>query len=943
MIGETVSHYRILEKLGGGGMGVVYEAEDLNLGRRVALKFLPDALESPEALERFKREARAASALNHPHICVVHDLGEHEGKPFIAMERMKGETLKQALAKGPMPLERVLELGSQIADALEAAHGAGIVHRDLKPANVFVTERGEAKLLDFGLAKLAGVERQVFGSEVETAAHLTSPGMTLGTVAYMSPEQARGMEVDQRSDLFSLGVLLYEMSTGRLPFPGNTAAEIVSALLSQAPAVSSGPLESITLRCLQKDRSLRYQNASEVRADLGRIPLGTRRAIPIKSVVAAVALLAIAGGWLWQRNAREKRALASIPVIAQLVDEGDFAKAALLARETRAIVPNDPSLEKLWVRMTAEASFQTEPSGAEVSFRSYRGDQEAWESLGETPIEKARLPLDTYVFRVAKPGYVPTFIVDQWPQWSLKLHPEEGVPPEMLVVPGGETGLGYPYLEAPSLRLDDFLLDRHEVTNEEYQRFVDAGGYQKRELWKEPFLRDGREVSWEEAMEVFVDATGRPGPSTWEVGSFPKGMETHPVAGVSWYEAAAYAEFAGKSLPTAYHWMWASQNALYSAAIVPGSNFRDAGTQPVGGPGTLSGFGTTDMAGNVKEWCWNETGNGKRFILGGGFGNPPYMFLQGDALLPWDRRPNYGFRCAKLDAPPSPAAAARVEPTVRDFWKEKPVSDEVYEAYRGLYDYDKTELNARVEDTEKTESWTREKVSFDAAYGNERVVAHVFLPTNVSPPFQAVVYFPGGEALLLDTFVPSVIEHRGYFLKSGRALIFPIYKGTFERQDGYVPGGKPLGVYRDHVFQWSKDLGRTLDYLETRSDIDGTKLAYAGSSWGGAMAPILLAVDTRFKTAVLSAGGFFLRDELPEVAQLNFAPRVSVPVLMLNGRYDDFFPLEASQRPMFHLLATADKDKKHVVYEAGHDDLPPREMIRETLDWLDQYLGPIKR
>jgi non-specific serine/threonine protein kinase len=210
-------------------MGVVYEAEDLNLGRKVALKFLPDARESPEALDRFKREARAASALNHPHICVVHDLGEHEGKPFIAMERMKGETLKHALTAGPMTLERTLALGSQIADALEAAHGAGIVHRDLKPANVFVTERGEAKLLDFGLAKLLEPFRPPAQgeSEAETATlqRETDPGQILGTVSYMSPEQARGETVDHRSDIFGFGVVLFEMLSGALPFKGKTGTD----------------------------------------------------------------------------------------------------------------------------------------------------------------------------------------------------------------------------------------------------------------------------------------------------------------------------------------------------------------------------------------------------------------------------------------------------------------------------------------------------------------------------------------------------------------------------------------------------------------------------------------------------------------------------------------------------------------------------------------------
>jgi eukaryotic-like serine/threonine-protein kinase len=394
-----------------------------------------------------------------------------------------------------------------------------------------------------------------------------------------------------------------------------------------------------------------------------------------------------------------------------------------------------------------------------------------------------------------------------------------------------------------------------------------------------------------------------------------------------------------------YHWAAVADTAR-SEFLLPRSNFSGKSTRPVGDPGGLSTYGVYDLAGNAREWTFNASGDGdQHFILGGGWTDPSYAFNDAFTQSALDRSESNGFRCIEeLPGQPSPPAlrqpAAR---NFRDYTKEQPVSDAVFAGFARQFVYDRTPPGAKIESTEETDAWKTEVVSIDAGHNGERLVLHIYLPRNATAPIQPVVFFPGSNGIHESKYDPALVRTRlQFFLTSGRALIYPIYKGTYERQDDLTSDLQDETVrYKDHVIMWVKEYSRTIDYLETRKDMQADKVAFLGISWGGFMGGIIPAVESRIKVVLLNVGGMEMERALPEVDQLNYLPRIKQPVLMLNGRYDMFFPVETAQKPMFRLLGSPADQKQMRVYESGHL-VPQTEFIKESLAWLDRYLGPAR-
>ena len=493
LAGHMIAHYRVLAKLGTGGMGIVYRAADLKLDRQVAIKLLSVRwTEHVTAPQRFEREARAASALNHPNICTIYGMEHFFGQPAIVMELLEGETLADRLARDSMPAGELLKLAVPMADALETAHAKEIIHRDIKPTNIFLTARGLPKLLDFGLAKRVR-------SDVVSVPELTEKGTPLGSIAYMSPEQARGQDLDARSDLFSFGVVLYQAATGCLPFHGEHVAATLHSIIYDQPSPPrelqpdlSPAIERIILRCLEKEREQRYPSAAALLQDLREcqdrvLAHGRPRwrfpapRITLAAMVLLVLLLTAAGVWYYRRGtaARWARGVA-LTQATRLVDAGNEAAALPWLHKALAILPQDPALNRLLHEIAYSVQIHTTPSGASVYLKPYTDPDGEWLFVGQSPLENFLLPRGYFRWKISKPGFrtVEGAASIQSPIIEFVLDAESSTPGDMVHVPRGNSRL----FDLGPVALDDFWIDKYEVTNRQFKQFIDQGGYQNAKL-----------------------------------------------------------------------------------------------------------------------------------------------------------------------------------------------------------------------------------------------------------------------------------------------------------------------------------------------------------------------------------------------------------------------------------------------------------------------------
>ena len=989
MIGKNISHYKILEKLGEGGMGVVYKAEDTKLKRTVALKFLPpDLTRDPDAKKRFSQEAQAASALQHHNICTIHEIDQTEdGQMFICMDYYEGETLKEKLESGLLNVEDTINYTIQIARGLGKAHSQGINHRDIKPANIIVTPDDEIKILDFGLSKIKGQTK------------LTKSGSTMGTVGYMSPEQVQGEEVDQRTDIWSVGVVLYEMITGKLLFEGEYDQAVMYSIVHKKPQdfttrQSDIPeeLKQIIFKSLEKDREKRYQSAEELLKNLEKLqseridaktkvfdfkvlaqnlkkPRNAIFSLIIISVIFVVVFL------LYQHYKNVENARALLPQIEKLANEQKYIKAYDLAVQSEKYFKEDTTLIRLMPIISDKLTIISRLGGASVYLKRFMPDVHGKFPdkvyVGVTPIQDLTVPRTDHVVYLEKEGYVSVerlassqlnreqgringFIGNKI-KFEVQLLQSDNITENMVFVPGGEYNLvGWGMPTSVKVLLDDYTVDKYEVSNKQYKHFITEGGYLKKQFWKYPFRDNGKELSWKESMLYFKDRTGLPGPRSWVNQEFPDGEGDYPVTDITWYEAAAYAGFIGKSLPTIFQWEKAARDGkwFYRGIFMPwglqytlkGSQYRAnlEGTGPVSVDRNefgISPYGCYNMAGNAKEWCLNEVSGGYA-TTGGSWEDPYYIFAYYGVYSGFYASISLGFRCVRnSESPTGDQGAMKVNPE-KLIPSYSPANESTFRSFLSFYKYDKKPLNAQVIETEESVDWIKEKVNFSGV-NDDHITAYLYLPKRVKKPFQCLNLIPHDGVFFWRMDATEVVKNfLAPQIKSGRAVLAVVPKGAREREReaGYVRPERNSVKYRDQTVDFATEFSIGVDYLATRSDIDMDKLAYFAIS-AGEFKLIFPVVENRYRSVIFFASGLEPenKEAFPEVNAINFIPYIKAPTLLLNGKQDEVYPEKTHAYPLYDLLP---EQKKIALVDGGH--LPSIEKTVPIInEWLDKTLGPV--
>jgi len=998
--GQMLSHYRLVEKIGEGGMGVVWKAKDTRLHREVAIKVLPEEFAGDiERLARFEREAKAVAALNHPHIVTLFNIENDGATHFLTMELVEGTGLDRLLSAGGLALAQVLDIGIALAEALAAAHEKGIIHRDLKPGNVMLTSDRRVKVLDFGLAKLAteAVPRIDLTQAITQEMPITAKGVILGTLPYMSPEQVQGKIVDARTDIFSLGVVLYELSTGERPFRGDSQAALISSIMTKIPSLVTEKrtglprsLGHIIQRCLEKDPRARFQTSVEVSDHLKHLRREIRSAAeagqtikrllrrPVVIALMTMVLFGVAGlVYLPYRSRLNlERARILVAEVERLATSGNYAEAFERAVKAEEIVPDDPTLMRWLPEIADTISISTVPEGAIVYLQRFADESENPMDrvrVGMTPIVDLRIARSDHLLWLEKEGYTtlervvssalnraerrlgvePDLVLEE------VLVARGTVPDDMVLVPGGEYNLrGSGFRGMDAVTLDDFLVDRHEVSNKNFLEFVQAGGYSNPSYWQHPFMKDSVELSFDQAMAVLQDRSGLPGPREWSNQEFPEGQGNHPVTGVTWYEAAAYAEYTGKVLPTIYQWEKAARGGRFThfeGIVMPwglmnmaGSSARRAnylarGTAAVNDyPFGISPYGAYNMGGNVEEWCLNERSAG-RATAGGSWADAPYVFPIGGARPPFQSSNTTGFRRVSKPAPgAADQGTGRIEPR-RSAVEFTPVDDATYQGFLSHYRYDKKPLGAEVVEVIDTPDWTRQKLTFSGVT-DDRIIAYLYLPKRAEPPYQCINYVVSSTVFFGRTVAEEVEAILSPQIKAGRAVMAVVPRGAIEREwpghSNYpAPGQWDTVQTRAMVILRVTEFRMGLDYLQSRKEIDMSRIAHIGFSWGATeRALILTAVEPRIQSSIFVGGGIWPRRSLPEVTAVNFVPRIRGPVLVLTGRYDETTPYEPNARALFQLVKAP---KQLELTESGH--LPPLELRNPIINsFLDRTLGSVK-